>query len=74
MNTITIPQREYSSLVETKLRFEYLRRALDERLFASPPIKSRKKVMSSLRSTKLYNKKFLEGMAKGLKRSAYFQP
>ena len=74
MDTVTIPQREYKSLVDAKLRFEYVRRALDEQLFSSPPIKSRNKIVAVLRSTKLYNKKFIQGITKGLKRSEYFQP
>ena len=74
MNTVTIPQREYQSLVDTKLRFEYVRRVLDEQFFALPPIKSRGKIIAALRSTKLYNKKFIQGITKGLKRSDYFQP
>ena len=59
MNTVTIPQREYQSLVDTKLRFEYVRRVLDEQFFALPPIKSRGKIIAALRSTKLYNKKLM---------------
>lgn len=74
MNTVTIPQKEYQNLVDTKLRFEYIRRAIDDQLFASPPQKSRKKIIATLRSTKRYSEEFMHGIARGLKRSDYFKP
>jgi len=73
MGTITISKKEYQELTEHKLRYEYIRRALEENLFSPPPTKNRKEIVSSLAATGLYNKKFLASVRKGLKRSRYFK-
>ena len=73
MATITIPKKEYKALVETKLRYEYLRRGLDEKLFSPPPTRSEKEVVRAFEGTKKYSKKFLASIERGAKRSSHFR-
>ena len=72
MSTITIPKKEYKKLVETRLRYERLREAMEGDLFA-PPTKDKKQIIAALKDTKKYNQKFLESLKKGLDRSSYFR-
>lgn len=73
MSTITIPKKEYEELVEKKFKYERLREVLEEDILSSPPIRSKKTVLSEFKGAKRYNKKFLEGLKAGLERSSYFK-
>jgi len=73
MATVTISKKEYQRLLERALRYEYLRQLLEEDIFAPPPTKNIKEIIKAFRATKRYNQKFLQSLAKGLKRSSYFK-
>lgn len=73
MTTIMIPKKEYRELVETKLRYDYLRRIIEEDIFASPPIRDIREIIKSFGATEKYNQKFLKSLEKGLGRSSYFK-
>jgi len=74
MDTITLPKKEYQSLVERAFRYEYLANLVKkkESLFAAPPTKDVKEVIRDFRATNLYTPEFLRSLEKGLKRSSYF--
>jgi len=72
-NTITIPKKEYEELVETRLRYDYLRRGIEDDIFSAPPTKSASSVMKSFKAAGKYSKEFLESLEKGLARSSYFK-
>lgn len=72
MSTVTISKKEYRELVGKKLRYDYLREVMKSDVFSTPPVRSRKAVLKAFVSTKKYNRKFLESLARGLKRSSYF--
>ena len=73
MTTITIPKKEYKTLVEAKLRYEYLRRGLEEDLFSAPPTRNVKEVVRVFAGMKKYSKEFLNSLERGLKRSSHFR-
>lgn len=73
MNTVTIPKKEYKELVDRKLRYEYLRQIMEEDIFTPPPTRNSKEVLDVFKASGRYNKKFLESLKKGLKRSSYFK-
>ena len=73
MTTITIPKKEYQTLTEKALRYDYLKKILKEDIFSSPSVRNTKMVMREFGGTGRYNKKFLESLEKGLKRSTYFK-
>ena len=73
MATITIPKKEYQELVDKKFRYEMLREIMKEDIFAPPPTRNRENILALFRATRRYNKKFLEGLKKGLRRSPYFR-
>lgn len=73
MANVILPKKEYQKLLDRALRYEYLRQILEGDIFAAPPTRNAKTVIKEFRATKLYNKKFLESLAKGLKRSPYFK-
>ncbi len=73
MNKVTIPKKEYQKLVETKLRFDYLRHIFTRDFFAPPPVKDVKTVIDEFRATGRYSRKFLESLEGGLRRSTYFR-
>jgi len=73
MNTITIPKKEYNDLVEKKFRYEHLRRAMEEDIFASPPSKNINETISAFEKTGKYNQGFIESLKKGLNHSSYFK-
>jgi len=73
MRTITIPQKEYEALVETRLRHEQIRQALKEDVFSSPPTRNRKAVAAAFKAAGKYSPQFLRSLAEGLKRSTYFK-
>lgn len=72
MSNITIPKREYQKLLDNSFRFEYLRQILEEDIFSSPPTRNKETIIGEFKKTKKYNEKFIESLAKGLKRSSYF--
>lgn len=73
MTTITIPKREYQKLIDTRLRYEYLREIFEKGFFATPPTHDKKAIVRAFRDTKKYSKQFLESLEKGLGRSSYFR-
>jgi hypothetical protein len=73
MATITISKKEYQNLVNTKLKFEYLRNILRNDFFSPPPTKNKKAVLEAFRSAEKYNKRFLKSLENGLSRSSYFR-
>lgn len=73
MPTVTIPKKEYQELVEKKFRFEYLYEIMKEDIFIPPFIRNIKEILRAMSLTKRYNKKFLQSLEKGLKRSDYFK-
>ena len=73
MVTITISKKKYQRLLDKALRYEYLRQILEEDIFASPPTRDVKTIIKEFRATKQYNQKFLESLARGLKRSPRFK-
>ena len=73
MSNVTITKKEYKELLNKKLRYEYLRYMLENNVFSPPPTKSRKAILADLKSTKIYDAKFLGSVARGLKRSTYFR-
>lgn len=73
METVTVSKKAYQELVEKKFRYEYLRSLVEGDVFAPPPLRNVSKVISALAATKRYNRKFLEGLRKGLRRSSYFR-
>jgi hypothetical protein len=73
MNTVVISKKEYKELIEKKLRYEYLRNAMEEDIFASPPTRNKKEIINAFRATGQYNQKFINSVARGLRRSSYFK-
>lgn len=72
MNTITIPQKEYRELIDTQLRYEYLRQIMTDDVFSPPPTRNRKEILKTFKETKKYNQSFLKSLEKGLQRSPHF--
>ena len=72
MSKVLIPKNEYEKLLDAKLRYDFLRRVIEEDIFASPPTRDLKKIMKAFRETKKYNSRFLESLRKGLAKSEYF--
>ena len=74
MDTITIPKKQYQSLMERALRYDYLAGIISkkENIFASPPTRVAERGMDGLGETQLYSTSFWAGLEKGLKRSDYF--
>jgi hypothetical protein len=73
MQKVTISKEEYNTLLASKLKYEYLEQIIKNDLFASPPTKNADTVMAAFTQTGKYNKAFLQGLGKGLKRSSYFK-
>lgn len=73
MSTITISKKEYSDLMEKKLRYDYLQQLMKENIFSSSPTKNIKEVISAFQKTKRYNANFIKSLEKGLSRSSYFR-
>jgi len=72
MSTVTISKKEYNDLVEKRVKYEHLRKIIEEDVLSVVPIKDIKKIVKEFDKTKLYNKNFLKSLEKGLKRSDYF--
>ena len=73
MAKITIPKQDYQKLVEKALRYEYIRQAMKEDLFISPPTRNVKKIIEEFKKTGRYNQKFLESLERGLRQSSHFR-
>jgi hypothetical protein len=73
MQKVTISKEEYDTLLSLKLKYEYLQQIIKEDLFSSPPTKDADAVIAMFSKTGRYNKAFLKGLEKGLKRSSYFK-
>ena len=73
MSTITIQKTEYEELISRSVRYERLRSIIEDDIFLSPSSNSAGEVISAFESTKKYNKKFLDSLENGLKRSSYFK-
>lgn len=73
MNSITITKKEYGELLEAKLRYQRLKQVVEEDILSPPPTRSIKDVLQAFSTTKRYNKRFLESLERGLKRSSYFK-
>ena len=73
MANITVSKREYERLVEKALRYDYLRQAIQENIFRSPPTRESRIVLGDFQKTGKYNQKFLNSLERGLKRSSYFK-
>jgi len=70
--SVTISKREYDDLLDSKLRFEFLRRTLTDDIFSPPPTQSAREVIEAFRATGKYNQAFLDRLEQGLKRSSHF--
>jgi hypothetical protein len=73
MQKVTISKDEYNALLASKLKYEYLEQIIKNDLFSSPPTKDADSVIKAFSQTGTYNKAFLKGLEKGLKRSSYFK-
>lgn len=74
MATITLNQKEYRELKSRAEAYDRILSAIKIKdIFTPPTTKSRKKIISEFKKTKLYNKKFIDSLEKGLKRSTYFK-
>ena len=73
MNKVTIPAKEYQNLMEARLKYQYLKKVLEEDIFSAPPIKNIKKVINAFKYTKEYNSNFIKSLERGLKRSSLFK-
>lgn len=74
MSTITISKTQYQKLLEKALRYDYLESVVKQKedIFASPPTRDIKEIITSFRATGHYSAAFLKSLEKGLKRSSYF--
>lgn len=73
MVTITISKKEYQRLLDKALRYEYLRQLLESDIFSPPPTKNIGEIVNAFKATRKYNRPFIKGLEKGLKRSLYFK-
>ena len=73
MSTVTLSKKEYESLKEKALRYEYLKQVLEGDIFSPPPTRDAKKIAREFAKSGKYNKNFLQSLEKGLKRSSYFR-
>jgi hypothetical protein len=72
MNTITIPKKEYEALIEKTMRYEQLRKGIEEDIFSPPPTRNSITITQAFKATKRYSAEFLKSIEKGLKDSSYF--
>ena len=59
--------------MDKRLRYEFIRQALEKDIFSPPPTHNAREILRSFSATKRYSKKFLASLAKGLRRSSYFR-
>lgn len=70
---MTIPKQKYETLEEKAKAYDDLIRAITRGgFFELPATRKAKEIIETFRSTKLYNKMFLDSLHHGLKRSSYF--
>jgi len=72
MSTVTIPRIEYRGLKERAEAFDRIIPKEGKFAHLVPPIRSRAKIIEEFKKTGLYNKRFIESLDRGLKRSRYF--
>lgn len=71
--TITIPKTKYESLKERARAYEILKRSINRGgFFDVPPVAKAGKIIEAFRKSGVYNKKFLESLKRGLRRSSQF--
>ncbi|MEK7480666.1 MAG: hypothetical protein AAB604_01010 [Patescibacteria group bacterium] len=46
MNTVTIARKEYKELIDTRLRYEYLRQIMTDDVFAPPSSRNKKEIVT----------------------------
>lgn len=68
-NTISVSKIEYERLRNIAERYALLRSAVVEDFFEEPPTKDVNQIIKEFRETGLYNEKFLQSLADGLKES-----
>ena len=73
MSTVTITKSQYEGLKRQAEAYRQIVSVAGTDLFAPPPTRDAKKVISAMRQTKRYSKEFLDSVAKGLARSSYFR-
>ena len=73
MQTVTIPRKEYDTLLVSRMKFDYLRQILTDDLFSPPPTKNIDTIAASFEETGKYSEAFIKSLKKGLKRSSYFK-
>ncbi len=73
MSRVTISKKEYDALLEAKARYEYMRGAFEDvrTVFSPPPTKRTKTIVEAFEKTGTYNKRFLDGLRRGLERSKH---
>ena len=69
---VTITRQEYDSLLNSKLKYDYLQQVLTNDLFAIPPTKNSEVVVKAFENSGKYNKAFIKSLSAGLNRSKYF--
>ncbi len=74
MASVAIPQEEYDELIDKAKRYDCLKQIMVEDIFAPPPTHSARQITKEFRATRKYGKEFLDSLARGLKRSSYFEP
>ncbi|PIR72575.1 MAG: hypothetical protein COU42_00885 [Candidatus Nealsonbacteria bacterium CG10_big_fil_rev_8_21_14_0_10_36_24] len=72
-NQVTISKREYRRLLDRAFRFEHLKQLLQEDIFSLPPTRDTKEIIKEFQETGKYTKKFIDSLARGLRRSSYFK-
>lgn len=72
MNTVTIPKKEYEAIVKKAMRYEQMRREIEEDIFSTPPTRNPAVIMRAFKATKKYSEEFLKSLEKGFKDSSYF--
>jgi hypothetical protein len=73
MTTIVLPKKEYETLLDKALRYDFLRQTMASNVFQAPPTRNKKEIISAFKQTGLYNQAFLKSLKKGLSRSSYFK-
>jgi len=75
MDTITLPKKIYSDLLEKAMRYQYVASILqnEDNVFGPPPVKSVQQLVKAFSSAGHYSKSFIASLEKGLKHSNYFQ-
>ena len=71
MSTVTITKTQYDTLKQRADAYERLVSAANDEASRVPPIKSAKKIVAAMRSTKRYPDAFLKSVEKGLARSKF---